>query len=116
MDFNLTEQHQMMQTLFREVAETVVKDNAADVDEQERFPKENVEAMRQAKMLGIPYPREYGGAGADYLSASWRLRLAKKCCTASTVLSARASLVAPRPIAAFGADEQKAKYLATFAG
>ena len=111
MDFNLTEQQQMMQTLFREVAETVVKDNAADVDEQERFPKENVEAMRQAKMLGIPYPREYGGAGADYLSYILAVEeLAKKCCTTSTVLSAHTSL-GTWPIAAFGTDEQKAKYL-----
>lgn len=67
MDFNLTEQQLMMQKLFREVAQNEVKENAADVDENERFPKESVEVMRQAKMLGIPYSREYGGAGADYL-------------------------------------------------
>lgn len=65
MDFNLTEQQKLMQKLFREVAEAEVKENAADVDEKERFPKESVEVMRQAKMLGIPYPREYGGAGAE---------------------------------------------------
>ena len=63
MDFNLTEQQKMMQKLFREIAQNEVKENAADVDEKERFPKENVEVMRQSKMLGIPYPREYGGAG-----------------------------------------------------
>ena len=57
MDFNFTPQQEMMQTLFREVANGEVKENAADVDEQERFPKESVEVMRQAKMLGIPYSR-----------------------------------------------------------
>ena len=55
MDFNLTEQQLMMQKLFREVAQNEVKENAADVDENERFPKESVEVMRQAKMLGIIY-------------------------------------------------------------
>ncbi len=42
MDFNLTEQQKLMQKLFREVAENEVKENAADVDENERFPKEAV--------------------------------------------------------------------------
>ena len=49
MDFNLTEQQLMMQKLFREVAQNEVKENAADVDENERFPKESVEVMRQSK-------------------------------------------------------------------
>ncbi len=111
MDFNLTEQQQMMQKLFKEVANTVVKDNAADVDEQERFPKESVEAMRQAKMLGIPYPREYGGAGADYLSYILAVEeLSKTCATTSVVLSAHTSLCT-WPISAFGTEEQKEKYL-----
>lgn len=39
MDFNLTEQQLMMQKLFREVAQNEVKENAADVDENERFPR-----------------------------------------------------------------------------
>lgn len=55
MDFNLTEQQKMMQKLFREVAENEVKENAADVDENERFPKESVEVMRQSKMLGAQW-------------------------------------------------------------
>lgn len=49
MDFNLTEQQKLMQKLFREVAENEVKENAADVDENERFPKEAVQVMRDAK-------------------------------------------------------------------
>ena len=111
MDFNLTPQQEMLQTLFREVANGEVKDNAADVDEQERFPKESVEVMRQAKMLGIPYPREYGGAGADYLSYVLAVEeLAKTCATTSVVLSAHTSLCT-WPIAQFGNKEQKDKYL-----
>lgn len=111
MDFNLTPQQEMMQTLFREVANGEVKENAADVDEQERFPKESVEVMRQAKMLGIPYSREYGGAGADYLSYVLAVEeLAKTCATTSVVLSAHTSLCT-WPISAFGSEEIKNKYL-----
>ena len=111
MDFNLTEQQKMMQKLFREVAQNEVKENAADVDESERFPKENVEVMRQAKMLGIPYSREYGGAGADYLSYILAVEeLSKTCATTGVVLSAHTSL-GTWPIAQFGTDAQKQKYL-----
>ena len=111
MDFNFTPQQEMMQTLFREVANGEVKEYAADVDEQERFPKESVEVMRQAKMLGIPYSREYGGAGADYLSYVLAVEeLAKTCATTSVVLSAHTSLCT-WPISAFGSEEIKNKYL-----
>lgn len=111
MDFNLTEQQKLMQKLFREVAQAEVKDNAADVDEKERFPQENVEVLRQAKMLGIPYPREYGGAGADYLSYILAVEeLSKACATTGVVLSAHTSL-GTWPIAQYGTPEQKEKYL-----
>lgn len=111
MDFNLTEQQKMMQKLFREIAQNEVKENAADVDEKERFPKENVEVMRQSKMLGIPYPREYGGAGADYLSYILAVEeLSKTCATTGVVLSAHTSL-GTWPIAQYGTPEQKEKYL-----
>ena len=111
MDFNLTEQQKLMQKLFREVAQNEVKENAADVDENERFPKENVEVMRQAKMLGIPYSREYGGAGADYLCYIMAVEeLSKTCATTGVVLSAHTSL-GTWPIAQFGTEEQKKRFL-----
>ena len=111
MDFMLTEQQQMMKKLFAEFAEKEVKPLAAEVDEDERFPRENVETMKACKMLGIPYPREYGGAGADYLSYILAVEeLSKKCGTTGVVLSAHTSL-GTWPIFAFGTEEQKQKYL-----
>jgi len=107
----LTEQQQMMKKLFAEFAEKDVKPLAAEVDEDERFPRENVETMKACKMLGIPYPREYGGAGADYLSYILAVEeLSKKCGTTGVVLSAHTSL-GTWPIFAFGTEEQKQKYL-----
>lgn len=111
MDFMLTEQQQMMKKLFAEFAEKDVKPLAAEVDEDERFPRENVETMKACKMLGIPYPREYDGAGADYLSYILAVEeLSKKCGTTGVVLSAHTSL-GTWPIFAFGTEEQKQKYL-----
>ena len=111
MDFMLTEQQQMMKKLFAEFAEKEVKPLAAEVDEDERFPRENVEKMKACKMMGIPFSREYGGAGADYLSYILAVEeLSKKCGTTGVVLSAHTSL-GPWPIEHFGTEEQKNKYL-----
>lgn len=111
MDFMLTEQQQMMKKLFAEFAEKEVKPLAAEVDEEERFPRENVEKMKACKMMGIPYSREYGGAGADYLSYILAVEeLSKKCGTTGVVLSAHTSL-GTWPIEHFGTEEQKNKYL-----
>lgn len=111
MDFMLTEQQQMMKKLFAEFAEKEVKPLAAEVDEDERFPKENVEKMKACKMMGIPFSRENGGAGADYLSYILAVEeLSKKCGTTGVVLSAHTSL-GTWPIEHFGTEEQKNKYL-----
>ena len=111
MDIMLTEQQQMMKKLFAEFAEKEVKPLAAEVDEDERFPRENVEKMKACKMMGIPFSREYGGAGADYLSYILAVEeLSKKCGTTGVVLSAHTSL-GTWPIEHFGTEEQKNKYL-----
>ena len=88
-----------------------VKPLAAEIDEEERFPRETVEKMKACKMLGIPYSREYGGAGADYLCYILAVEeLSKKCGTTGVVLSAHTSL-GTWPIVQFGTPEQKEKYL-----
>ena len=111
MDIMLAEQQQMMKKLFAEFAEKEVKPLAAEVDEDERFPRENVEKMKACKMMGIPFSREYGGAGADYLSYILAVEeLSKKCGTTGVVLSAHTSL-GTWPIEHFGTEEQKNKYL-----
>jgi len=111
MDFTFTEQQKMMKKLFSEFAQKEVKPLAAEIDEQERFPKETVNKMAKCGMLGIPYSREYGGAGADYLCYIMAVEeLSKKCGTTGVILSAHTSL-GTWPIAQYGTPEQKERYL-----
>lgn len=111
MDFMLTEQQKMMKKLFKEFAENEVKPIAGEIDEEERFPKETVKKMVDCKMMGIPFSREVGGAGADYLSYILAVEeLSKVCGTTGVILSAHTSL-GTTPIAMFGNDAQKKKYL-----
>ena len=68
MDFTLSKEHQMLQTLFRDFAEQEVKPLAEELDEEERFPVETVEKMKKYGFLGITFPKEYGGQGCDTLA------------------------------------------------
>ena len=111
MDFQLTRQQAMLQKLFRDFAAREVKPLAAEIDETERFPAETVRKMAQRGMLGIYLPREYGGAGADFLSYVLAVEeLSRVCATTGVILSAHTSLCCV-PIFENGTPEQKAKYL-----
>ena len=84
MDFQLSQEHEMARSLFRDFAETEVKPLAIEVDETEKFPRETVEKMAKSGFLGIPIPKEYGGQGCDPLTYVMCIEeLAKVCGTIS---------------------------------
>ena len=115
MDFTLSKEHQMLQTLFRDFAEQEVKPLAEELDEEERFPVETVEKMKKYGFLGIPFPKEYGGQGCDTLAYVLCVEeLSKVCGTTGVIVSAHTSLGSD-PIKKFGTDEQKQKYLVPLA-
>ena len=68
MDFSLTPQQEMVRTVMRRFALAEVQPLAAELDEQERFPRETVEKMARCNMFGLPFPKEHGGAGGDTIS------------------------------------------------
>ena len=111
MDFKLTREQAMLQKLFREFAENEVKPLAGQVDEEEMFPAETVKKMGELGMMGIYFPKEYGGAGADVLSYAIAVEeLSKVCGTTGVILSAHTSLCCA-PIYENGTPAQKARYL-----
>ena len=111
MDFKLDKEHQMLRKLYREFAETEVRPLAAEVDEEERFPMETVQKMAKLGMMGIYFPKEYGGGGADVLAYAMAVEeMSKVCGTTGVILSGHTSLCVA-PIYEFGTKEQKEKYL-----
>ena len=111
MDFHLTKEQLLVRKMYRDFAENEVKPLAAEIDEEERFPMETVEKMAKLGMMGIYFPKEYGGAGADVLSYAMCVEeLAKVCGTTAVIVSAHTSLCAA-PIFENGTEEQKMKYL-----
>ena len=111
MDFHLTREQEMVRKMYREFAETEVKPLAEELDEEERFPMETVEKMGKLGMMGIYFPKKYGGAGGDVLSYAMCVEeLSKVCGTTGVIVSAHTSLCCA-PIYEHGTEEQKMKYL-----
>ena len=111
MNFQLNEEQQFVIKTVRDFAQREVKPMAAEIDENHRFPHETVAKMAEMGMLGIPFPKEYGGAGGDYLSYYLTVEeLAKACASTAVICSAHTSLVT-WPIYNFGTETQKQKYL-----
>lgn len=115
MDFSLTKKQELFLELFEKFAQEEVEPLAAEIDEEERFPKETVELLKKYGFLGIPFPKEYGGAGASDLEYAMCVEtLSKYCATTGVIVSAHTSLCA-NPIYMFGTEEQKQKYLVPLA-
>ena len=111
MNFNLTKQQLLFQQMIREFAVKEVKPLAAEIDEQERFPLETVQKMAAIGLMGIPVPKQYGGAGGDNLLYSMAVEeLSAACATTGVILSAHTSLCIA-PILEHGTEAQKQKYL-----
>lgn len=111
MDFTLSKEQALVQKMYREFAENEVKPLAQEVDENERFPEETVKKMAKLGMMGIYFPKEVGGAGADVLSYVMAVEeMSKVCGTTGVIISAHTSLCAA-PIFENGTPAQKAAYL-----
>ncbi len=97
--------------LLQDFVANEVKPFAQEIDEEERFPLAAAKKMGEIGLYGIPFPKEYGGAGGTTeMYALAVSEIAKACATTSVVLSAHVSLC-EAPIFEFGTKEQKEKYL-----
>lgn len=111
MNFQLTKEQEFVRKMVREFAETEVQPIAADIDKEHRFPVENVAKMGKLGMMGVPFPKEWGGAGSDHISYAITVEeLSRVCATTGVICSAHTSLCG-WPIWTYGSEAQKEKYL-----
>jgi alkylation response protein AidB-like acyl-CoA dehydrogenase len=116
MNFELTEEQNLIRDMVRDFAEKEVAPSAAERDEEERFDRELMfDRLAELGLTGIVFPEEYGGAGADYLSYAIAVEeLSRVCASTGVTLSAHLSL-GSNPIYLFGSEEQKQQFLAPMA-
>ena len=111
MYFKTTQAHEEFRAKVRAFAETEVKPIAFLMDKENQFPDDAVKKMGEMGLMGIPYPKEYGGAGLDIISYAIAVEeLSRVDGGTGVILSAHVSL-GSWPIFAFGTEAQKQKYL-----
>lgn len=111
MDFQLTKNQEMVQKMMRSFVKNEVAPIADEMDKTEEFPGELVKKMARYGLMGVPFPRKYGGSGADYISYAIVIEELCKCSAAvGTIVAAHSSLCC-WPIYGWGTERQKEKYL-----
>ena len=111
MNFDLTDEQKAIQRLARDFAQGEVAPVAEELDKEKRFPYEVIGKAGEIGLMGVPYPEEYGGGGADTLSYALVIEeLARIDSSVAITVAANTSL-ATWPIYAFGSDAQKEEWM-----
>lgn len=109
--FFLTEEHHMMRRMVRDFAEKEIAPKAAEIDRTCEFPVDTFRKLGNLGLLGIPYPEEWGGAGADYLSYAIAVEEVARVCGSTALGMAAHTTLGCGPLHHFGTKEQKEKFL-----
>jgi butyryl-CoA dehydrogenase len=115
MDFELSQDHKVLQDSVRDFVEKEIKPLAIQIDEKHNIPDELVQKMSAMGLLGSYLPEAYGGAGMDILSYAILVEEVSKACASSGVLISAHTSLGCNPILQFGTEEQKKKYLPSLA-
>ncbi|MBD0380218.1 acyl-CoA dehydrogenase [Paenibacillus sedimenti] len=111
MDFTLSDEQEMIRRMVREFAKNEVLPTAAERDEEERFDRVLFDKMGELGLTGIPWPEQYGGLGADYVTYVMVLEeLSRVCASTGVMLSVHTSLVG-WSLYTYGTEHQKQTYL-----
>jgi short/branched chain acyl-CoA dehydrogenase len=115
MNFDLSDEQKAIQDLARDFARNEVRPRAEKMDAEEAFPYDLVEKLAELGFMGLPFPQEYGGAGADTVSYALAvMEIARADASTAITMAAHVSLGAA-PFYLFGTEEQKRTYLVPLA-
>ena len=115
MNFELSEEHLMIQKAARDFAQEVLKPGVIERDENQKFPVEEIKQMGQLGFMGMMVDAKYGGGGMDTVSYVLAMEeISKIDASASVAMSVNNSLVC-WGLEEFGTEEQKQKYLVPLA-
>jgi short-chain 2-methylacyl-CoA dehydrogenase len=116
MDFELSDEHRLIQSTVRDFARQEVAPIAEEIDREKRFPYEIVERLAGLNLMGIPFPEEYGGGGGDSLAYALAVEeLTRVDSSVAITLCAHTSL-GTQPIYLFGNEEQKQEWMPRLCG
>jgi short-chain 2-methylacyl-CoA dehydrogenase len=110
-DFDPSDEHQLLRSTVREFAEQRIAPVAEELDREHRFPYEIVAGLGELGLMGIPIPEEYGGSGGDTLSYAIAVEELTRIDSSVAITVAAHTSLGTMPIALYGTEEQKREWL-----
>ncbi len=111
MNYELSEEQELLRRTVREFAQTRVGPVAEELDRESRFPYDLVAEMGELGLMGIPVPEQYGGAGADTIAYALAIEELTRIDSSVAITVAAHTSLGTMPIALYGSDEQKQEWL-----
>jgi alkylation response protein AidB-like acyl-CoA dehydrogenase len=111
MDFELTDEQQLIRDAVREFAEAEIVPVAAEIDRDHRFPAEILPKLAEMNLMGMTFPEKEGGAGADYVSYVIAVEEISRACASTGIIMSSHNSLATWPIYTFGSRAQKDQYM-----
>jgi short-chain 2-methylacyl-CoA dehydrogenase len=111
LNFDLTQEQQLVRDTVREFAESRIAPVAAELDREHRFPYELVAELAELGLMGMTVPEEYGGAGADTLSYAVAIEELTRIDSSVAITVAAHHSLGTLPIFYFGNEEQRREWL-----
>jgi short/branched chain acyl-CoA dehydrogenase len=110
-DFDLSDEHELLRRTVREFAEERIAPVAEELDREHRFPYEIVAELAELGLMGIPIPEEYGGGGGDTFSYALAVEELTRIDSSVAITVAAHTSLGTMPIFMFGSEEQKQQWL-----
>jgi short/branched chain acyl-CoA dehydrogenase len=111
MNFELSDEQRLLRDTVREFALAEVKPVAEELDRTKSFPYEIVKKLGGLGLMGIPFPQEYGGGGANTLSYVLAVEELARIDSSVCITMAAHTSLGTMPIYLWGSDEQKSEWL-----
>jgi short/branched chain acyl-CoA dehydrogenase len=110
-NYELSDEQELLRRTVREFAETRVAPIAEELDREERFPYELVAELAELGLMGIPIPEEYGGAGADTVSYAIAIEELTRIDSSVAITVAAHTSLGTMPIFLYGDERQREEWL-----
>ncbi len=115
MDFQLTEEQRAIQEMVHDFAEKEIAPRAAEIDKCDEFPEDLFRRMGEQGLMGLPFPEQYGGGGADTMTQALAVEEISRASGSVGLTYAAHLSLGCAPIYNFGTEEQKQKWLVPLA-
>jgi alkylation response protein AidB-like acyl-CoA dehydrogenase len=109
MEFQLSEEHRLIQETARRIAKEKIAPRAAEIDETQEYPHDIFDAFKETGLTGLTIPKEYGGSGAGMFPLALAVEEAAKYCCASGLMLLLSAL--PSQPVIIGGDERQKKWI-----